>query len=255
MPARGRLSRLTDQHDFGIRLGWGPEGARAIGPGATAIVVVDVLSFTTAVDIAVGRGAIVHPFHWNDERAADHARAIGAELAAGRSEGAGERTWSLSPASLVAIPPGTRLLLPSPNGAAVTLAAAEHAPVVLAGSLRNAPAVAAAASATGGPVAVVAAGERWPDGTLRVAVEDLVGAGAVVSHLVAAGMAPCSPEGRAAAAAYAAMAPDLESALLDCVSGRELVAGGFVDDVILAAQGDVSDAVPVLRDGAFTATT
>jgi len=55
------------------------------------------------------------------------------------------------------VPPGTRLVLPSPNGSAVAAAIAHAVPVVLAGCLRNAAAVARVAREAGGdgPVAVV----------------------------------------------------------------------------------------------------
>ena len=243
----------ADQRDFDIRLGWGPEAARVLCSGSRTTIVVDVLSFMTSVDIAVSRGAIVHPFRWNDERAAAVADQLGAELAVARVDGDGNPVsgWSLSPSSLTTIPEGTRILLPSPNGATVTLEAANACEGVLGASLRNASAVAAAAAASGGPVAVLAAGERWPEGQLRVAVEDLVGAGAVVAGLIRHGIGNPSPEARAAAAAFAAMADDLDGALVDCVSGRELIARGLALDVTLAAEADVSTTVPILRDGAF----
>jgi 2-phosphosulfolactate phosphatase len=147
-----------------------------------ALVVVDVLSFSTCVDIAVARGAVVHPFAHGDADAARRAaEALGAEPAGPR--GSGAHRFSLSPVSLLAVAPGTRLLLPSPNGSAISAAA--RATPVLTGCLRNARAVArrAAAIAQGAAVAVIPAGERWPDGSLRPAVEDLIGAGAILEAL------------------------------------------------------------------------
>jgi len=149
--------------------------------------------------------------------------------------------------SLLGIPPGTRLELASPNGATVSLAAADAGAVVLAGCLRNASAVAAAARRLGGPVGMVAAGERRPDGSLRPAVEDLIGAGAVLHAL---GGHP-SPEARAAVAAFLDAAPDLPSVLADCASGRELAARGLAADLRLAAERDVSRTVPRLEGRAF----
>jgi 2-phosphosulfolactate phosphatase len=75
--------------------------------------------------------------------------------------------YTLSPASLRSLPMGSSLVLPSPNGA--TLALATGSTPTFAGCLRNARAVAEAASRHGRRVAVVASGERWADGSLRPA--------------------------------------------------------------------------------------
>jgi 2-phosphosulfolactate phosphatase len=61
----------------------------------------------------------------------------------------------------------------------------------------------------------------------------------------------CSPEAEVARAAFHAMRADLPRLLHDCASGQELVARGYEEDVHLAAQLNVSDAVPVLWEGAY----
>lgn len=100
-------------------------------------------------------------------------------------------------------------------------------------------------------VAVVPAVERWPDGSLRPAVEDLWGAGAVVSGLVAAGWAGLSAEARTAASAFEAIADDVAGSLHRCASGYELAELGCREDVEIAAELDRSSRVPVLIDGVF----
>jgi 2-phosphosulfolactate phosphatase len=214
----------TEQPGYDPRLEWGPQGAGVLAGSCPVLVVVDVLRFTTAVEVAVGGGVLVAPRPWP---------AGPADL--------------LSPVAMLGVPAGARVALASPNGATVALAAAGAGAVVLAGCLRNASAVAAAARGFGGPVGVVAAGERRPDGGLRPAVEDLVGAGAV---LWALGGRP-SPEARAAVAAFLDAAADLPALLAGCASGRELAARGRAVDLPLAAAHDVSRVVPVLRGGAF----
>jgi phosphosulfolactate phosphohydrolase-like enzyme len=47
-----------DQAAWRVRFDWGPEGLVAVG-AADVVVIVDVLSFCTAVDVAVSRGAAV----------------------------------------------------------------------------------------------------------------------------------------------------------------------------------------------------
>lgn len=240
-----------DQDGFGARFEWGEEGVRRLAGRAGVVVVVDVLSFATAVDIAVARGATVYPYRRRGEAAAAYAADLGAELAVGRSQVGPGHPYSLSPPTLRAIPPGARLVLPSPNGATLAVAAAEAGAAVLAGCLRNAAATARAARALGTRVLVVAAGERWEGGggPFRPAVEDLVGAGAILTRLP--GLAP-SPEARAAIAAFRDAAGDLPAFLAGCASGRELAEDGFGADVALAAELDASDAPAMLVDGAFT---
>src|SRR5690349_19057176 len=92
MPDRYQL----DQAEFDVRFEWGLSGLQELAPVSDVVVIVDVLSFTTAVDVAVARGAVVLPYLWRDETAAEYARSHDAHLAAHvRAEG-----FSLSPASL-----------------------------------------------------------------------------------------------------------------------------------------------------------
>jgi 2-phosphosulfolactate phosphatase len=100
-------------------------------------------------------------------------------------------------------------------------------------------------------VAVLCAGECWPGGGLRPAVEDQWGAGALVALLVAGGWTDVAVEARTAAVAYTAVADDLRTALWRCASGRELIDAGYPEDVDIAAELDACPFVPVLRDGVF----
>ncbi len=193
---------------------------------------------------AVERGAVVYPYRWKDESAAEFAASVEAELAESRET----TRYSLSPVALRSISDGERIVLPSPNGATLTLLAAEHASQVMAGSLRNASAVAGRAPADG-VVSVIAAGEKWKDdGDLRPCFEDMLGAGAILSHLPASDL---SPEALSAVAVFEAARPHLEARLVQCGSGQELIAIGFGADVVMAAELDASPVCPTLRDGAY----
>ncbi len=239
---RGDPVMTFDQQEFDIRFEWGEHGVATLAPISDVMIIVDVLSFSTSVEIAVNRGAMVYPFRWRDDRAVDYAASVGAELAVGRPH----TGFSLSPASLMDIPNGYRIVLPSPNGATLTLAA-KPTPVI-AGCLRNARAVALAGNRYGRKIAVIAAGERWKDdGSLRPSFEDLVGAGAIISYLAGAK----SPEATAAEAAFRAVEPRLGDVLRQCGSGKELIAQGFANDVILASELNVSECVPTLIDSAY----
>jgi 2-phosphosulfolactate phosphatase len=99
-------------------------------------------------------------------------------------------------------------------------------------------------------VTVVAAGERWPDGSLRPAVEDLLGAGAVLAALADARDFEASPEAALARVAHAGVKSVAET-VRRCVSGVELEHLGFGADVDVAVEVDASEVVPVLTGGAF----
>lgn len=248
-----------------VTLAHGAREARELllGRAGAVAVVVDVLSFSTTVGVALDAGVVVVPHAWRDDRVAAVARAHGAVLAVGRLEArtAGPGAVSLSPASLraaLAERSVRRLVLPSPNGSATSAALAAAGATVVTAGLRQRAVVAAwlAARLRADPAAsvvLVAAGERWrDDDSLRPALEDVLGAGALAAALfdsTAVREQDLSVEALAAAltaGALGARPGGLAAAVHDCASGRELVAAGFGDDVAVAAEVDAGTTVPVL---------
>ena len=138
-------------------------------------------------------------------------------------------------------------MLPSPNGSRLSLEAGSG--LILAGCLRNAEAVARLALklANGGSIGVVPAGERWPDGSLRPAIEDLLGAGAIIHALDG----QTSAEALVARDSYRSAANELTAIISASVSGQELITEGFAEDVELALEVGVSTNAPLLVDGAY----
>ena len=55
-----------DQSEFDVRCEWGEHGVHQLAPISDAVIIVDVLSFSTCVAIATGRGAILFPSAWLD---------------------------------------------------------------------------------------------------------------------------------------------------------------------------------------------
>ena len=231
-----------DQEGHELRCEWGLQGVRHLAATSDAVVVVDVLSFSTAVDIAVANGAMVLPYRWNDESAQRFAAENDALLAGARNHPV---RYSLSPASLQSIPAGASLVLPSPNGSTLSLETGE-VPLFTA-CLRNAPSLAAHLARLFRRIAVIPAGEQWSDGSLRPCLEDWLGAGAVLSELPGAR----SPEAELAVAGFERFRGSLKDALFQCGSGQELVLRGFAADVELASQFDVSATAPRLSNQRF----
>lgn len=110
------------------------------------------------------------------------------------------------------------MVLPSPNGATLAIQGAELRACVIAGCPRNASAVArmarqqAMSHSASAAICVIAAGERWDDDSLRPALEDLWGLGAILAGLSDLDL---SPEARAALACFRGVAKDQ---LRECTS-------------------------------------
>ncbi len=237
-------------------LAWGRRGVRQAATRGDIIVVVDVLSFATTTVTAIAHGARIRPCtSYEDTELL--ARDSGAQVAVRRQQASATHPFTLSPLSFLGTAAGTQVLLPSPNGATCSRYG-RNAPYLFVGALINARAVASLVDAllarSDLAATVVACGERWldedEDGPLRFAIEDLLGAGAILAHVTHFAL---SAEASLAATTFQAAQSDLFSFLWTCESGRELREGGFAEDVRFAAQLDHYQAVPILQNDWFVA--
>lgn len=217
------MSSPFDQSRYQVRLEWGDDGLARLAT-SDVVVVVDVLRFSSTVTTRVAAGGAV-PLD-----AAAHAVSL--------------------------------------NGTATCRAAAalDPAPIVLLGCLRNASAVAEAIAdeqrrrGARTSIALIAGGELVPADAgaaartaRRFAVEDLLGAGAIVDALGVRGIDHTSPEAAAAGEAFRGLRAATRHLLAASGSGQELAERGAHDEVRAAAEPDASTAVPVLRGGVFVA--
>lgn len=237
----------------GIYFDWGLTGTQAAA--ADVSVIVDVLSFSTSVCIAVERSMRVYPHRWQGPPAEEFARQRDAVLALGCRESHRPGALpapSLSPTHLLVCDPVPRLVLLSPNGSTIATILQESGSRVAVGCLRNVAAMAAwlmPQLGQGWSVAVIAAGERWgPDDSLRPALEDQLGAGAIL-HALVGHRQHMSPEALATAQLFGAVQDTLPELMLRCASALELAERGFSSDVAAAAALNVSGTVPVLSGG------
>lgn len=143
------MDGLFSQDGYALRFDWGLSGAER--SHADLAVVVDVLSFSTSVSIAVDRGMVVSPYGWGDESAQTFAHERDAFLTVGRLEAlrSGSVAPSLSPSALLTCEPVPRLVLPSPNGSSISEALRLREIEVAIGCLRNASATAPRSEGTG----------------------------------------------------------------------------------------------------------
>ena len=257
----------ADQAPYQVRFDWGMAGVRRVDPDVDVLIVVDVLSFTTAVEVALTHGLEVMPFGSgevaDDAAAAAYAATHTAVLVGDPASGLTGSPTAIAEYSEAGAagaspvsPSPTRLLIPESSGSDLCFGLVEHPATVVAASLRNRTAVAEwvlARQAEKGDrfrVAVIAAGDERADG-IRFAAEDLLGAGAVIDALAVVGIDYCSPEAAVATAAFGALRRATGHLISASVSGQEVLAMGLRSDIDLASEIDVSRTVPVLRGNAF----
>ncbi|HEY7414642.1 MAG TPA: 2-phosphosulfolactate phosphatase [Ktedonobacteraceae bacterium] len=244
---------MYTQHPYRCRFDWGRYGVRQAAERGDILVIVDTLRFSTTTITAVDAGGFIYPCPL-EEDATILAQQIGGEAAVSRYDGSQRGRFSLSHATYLHLEPGTRIVLSSPNGATCSRYASQ-VPFLFVGALVNAKAVATIVSSLLEhqelSVTVIACGERWKtpseDGELRVALEDYLGAGAILSYLPQ----EKSPEALVCAGAFVQVQNDLLSILWECGSGRELREKGFGMDVQHAARLNVYETVPHMRDNCF----
>lgn len=169
------------------------------------------------------------------------------------------QTLGLTAHALSAVDHGAALDLAGDDdpAAALALAAEAAGAHVVVGGLRNAAAVAdhvLAVQRSRGErtsISIVAAG--YPDGdeALRFAVDDLLGAGAVIAALGDLGIDHASPDAAVAGEGFRALGGAVRHLLTASGTGRALAADGGRDGVLHAAARDAASVVPVLSDGVF----
>jgi 2-phosphosulfolactate phosphatase len=245
---------MIDQSPYTCRVEWGRRGAREAADRGDIVIIVDVLSFSSTVVSALNFDAVIYPYPPNLD-GKDYAHKVNAEYILGRAEAAKAEKPTLSPVSFNNEYTNKKYVLTSLNGAFCTWIASK-VPALLIGSLLNASSVAAVANQLrlqkNASITVIPCGEMWSNGkeeedTIRPAIEDYLGAGAILSYLEG----DKSPEAEVCMGAFYHAESKLDELIWDCGSGRELRERGFGDDVKHCSRLNAYQTVPVLKNNHF----
>lgn len=204
------------------------------GSHFSAIVIVDVLSFCTTVDVALAKGCSIIPTKIKNE---DELQSLAQQHKAILAKKRNEPGVTLSPVSMVSLHSGQTILLPSPNGSTLVDMASRFEKPVFAGCLRNAQVLSGFLNSKQlFPVLFVAAGERYPNTMLRPAMEDYWGVGSILKALEG----EKTIEALSAIQSFKEISRDLKGGVAACESGQELIFHGYGGDVELAAESNCS---------------
>jgi 2-phosphosulfolactate phosphatase len=225
--------------------------ARSLDPDAVAgggVVVIDTLRATTSIAHAVARGARVEPVKSVAEARRRRGRGV---LIAGERGGQRLSGFDLgnSPAEILRAPlDGKRLVLTTTNGTGAVARSAQ-ARFILAGALVNARAVAEHVVAQAPESLYLVCAGR----TTGIALEDLLGAGAILDALLPrrTDVTELTDGARLSIELFRRERSRLAAALDECESGRNLRRMGAEEDVHLCAMLDALDVAPRLLRGCF----
>ncbi|MEH7495624.1 2-phosphosulfolactate phosphatase [Neobacillus niacini] len=245
---------MFSQSPYACRMEWGRRGAREAAERGDIIIIVDILSFSSTVVSALYFNAVIYPYPpYVDGK--EYAKKVNAEYILGRAEAAKAGNPTLSPVTFTEEHSNKKYVLSSLNGAFCTWIGSK-AKALFVGSLLNAAAVASAANRlrlkTKANITVILCGEQWSSGreeedTLRPAMEDYIGAGAILSYLEG----EKSPEAEVCMGAFLQAKPKLDALIWDSGSGRELRERGFAADVEHCSRLNVYQSVPILKEDHF----
>ncbi|CAH0234703.1 2-phosphosulfolactate phosphatase [Microbacterium sp. Bi128] len=171
------------------------------------------------------------------------------------------QTLGLSARAIAAAEDDRTLAASSSDAERIALVAERAGAHVVVAGVRNAAAVAAHVldvqrdRGERTSIAVIAAGDAddAPESGVRFAVEDLLGAGAVVTALGDLGIDHASPDAAVAGEGFRALRSAVRHLLTASGTGRVLADAGARDLVLAAAERDAASVVPVLREGVFAA--
>jgi 2-phosphosulfolactate phosphatase len=244
-----------------VHIDWNIDGVGYALKENNFVVIVDTLRFSSAVVTAVAHGFTIYPVA-DQQVGEDLARSVGAVLA-GKP---GRAKYTISPHSYLRAGKEDvrKVVLFSPNGATCA-ASASGKDMVYIGCMLNAQAlgnhISRIADHMARNVTLVAAGEqRAIDTGERVvydkkaahpvfAIEDYLSCGAILSytHLEK------SAEAKLCELAYASAKGTIRELMLDSFSGKYLVQHNLREDVDYAAQLNIYDVIPVVRNGRIEA--
>lgn len=225
-----------------------PRDATAESFAGRAVAVFDVLRATTTMTAALAAGVSVIRIFGTSEEARQAAAGAGGPrpLLCGEVQCLPPAGFDLgnSPGALnLAAHEGRSLYMGTTNGTRAIIAA-RSAKLLLAGALVNASAVARALVASGLDVTLLCAGTNG-----EIAMEDMIGAGAVADALQQLGEVDFESDvARMAVRMFRGAKDDLRSALAEGAGGRNVIAAKLEADIDFAARLNVLDVVGRVYD-------